>query len=98
MGWFFSARRPRLAFKEEAMSARSIRFFVLGLGLVALQAAAQPVPYTFSSGPSTFSMVPELLGTSVSGSFLYDATAPLTSFAAGAQSTAACRQSKSYVC
>lgn len=61
------------------MSARSIGSIVLGLGLlVPLHIAAAPVAYTFASQPSSVSMIPEFLGSSVSGSFLYDASAPQT--------------------
>src|SRR5262245_3863775 len=59
------------------------RSVLLGIAAVVLQtatnfAAAQPVAYTFTTGPNTFSPVPGLLGTSVSGSFSYDASAPQT--------------------
>lgn len=57
------------------LTARAL--FTLGCFLSGA-AAAQPVTYNFSTGPNLFGSLPSLIGSSVVGSFMYDASTPLT--------------------
>ena len=57
------------------------------MALLAGPAVAAPVSYTFTTGPASFSPLPSLFATSISGSFVYDSAAPLLTTATNANFT-----------